>query len=185
MLAGRTIGPIAGAPPCNGLWGDAVAAPLGLVPKAVPHGEPPLYRMIFDLSHGQTCMNESIPGELTHTTYPSFEQVVQRVAALGPSAHMALFDVKAAYRQLPNAPQDFPALRMGFHGHFYIEACLPFGVASGPAIYSIFGQAVSMRRCWRMRGLICCAFWTTIFLCRPRPLPAQPRSARASPCWTA
>ena len=78
-----------------------MAAPLGLVPKAVPHGEPPLYRMIFDLSHGQTCMNESIPGELTHTTYPSFEQVVQRVAALGPSAHMALFDVRQLTASCP------------------------------------------------------------------------------------
>lgn len=96
----------------------------------------------LQLGGGAFSVNSSIPEEFACTVYPTFEEVLELLWTAGRSAFMALLDVEAAYRHLPLAPQDFCALVMFFEGAFYIEARLPFGVATGPALYNAFGAAV-------------------------------------------
>jgi hypothetical protein len=55
---------------------------------------------------------------------------------------MAVLDVEAAYKLLPVHPADWPKLLMRWEGNYWVATRLPFGVASGPAIYNRFGAAV-------------------------------------------
>lgn len=122
-------------------WGSLTIAPLGLVQKG--HTNPPKYRMTFDASFGGVFSpNAAVPDAFSATSYADFATTLTTIHRAGPGAHMALFDIRAAFRLLPIHPRDIPSLGMHFEGSFYLECFLPFGVSCGPSLFNMFGAAV-------------------------------------------
>ena len=54
----------------------------------------------------------------------------------GGGALMGKVDIKSAYRIIPVHPSDRHLLGMFWHGCYYIDLTLPFGLRSAPAIFN-------------------------------------------------
>ena len=59
------------------------------------------------------------------------------VSRYGPGALMAKFDVESTYQNIPLYPDERFLLGMKWHGQFYVELSLPFGIRSAPFFFSI------------------------------------------------
>ena len=55
---------------------------------------------------------------------------------------MAKFNVVSAYHNVVAHPQDSPLLGMVWHGKYYINMALPFGLRSAPYIFSAIADLV-------------------------------------------
>ena len=112
----------------------------GIIPKSHQPGK---WRLIVDLSSpAGWSINDGIPSELCSLSYIRMEHVVQRLIDLGPSAQMAKFDIKSAYRLIPVHPQDRYLLGMCWDGKLYVDAALPFGLRSAPKIFTAVADAL-------------------------------------------
>jgi hypothetical protein len=138
--AGRLIGPFSRPPIApHRAWGQVWVSPLGAVPK----GDPSLgkFRTIFHLSHGQGGgANGRIPPALGKTVFPTFVQAARAIDDAGPDAHLALFDVQAAFRLLPLHHEAFARMVMCWEDKYFVDTCVPFGLRTGPALYNKFGE---------------------------------------------
>ena len=66
----------------------------------------------------------------------SMDEVAARLVRLGKGALMAKFDLKAAYRNVPVHPDDRWLLGMAWKDQLYVDAALPLGQQSAPAIFN-------------------------------------------------
>ena len=57
------------------------------------------------------------------------------VSRYGPGALMAKFDVESTYQNIPFHPDERFLLGMKWHGQFYVELSLPFGLRSAPFFF--------------------------------------------------
>ena len=131
----RFFGPFDG-PPEGKHWQEAWASPLGAVPKQDK------LRLIFHLSDGgRRSVNERISRADGKVNYVTFEEVLYTIVKAGPGAHLAATDVSNAFRNMPLRARDLKLMILSLKGKWFIEACLPFGVRTGPHIYDTFGQA--------------------------------------------
>ena len=145
VAVGRRLGPFPGRP--EGLfWTGARVSPLSEIPKGEDSGK---FRLIFNLSYGGSCsVNSSIPEELGSVVYPSFEDVVQKINAVGVGrVWFGLHDVVDAFRHLPIRQDQWKYLVSSWPSangkqDFFVDTCLCFGVRTGPSIYHKFGAAV-------------------------------------------
>ena len=55
---------------------------------------------------------------------------------------MAKVDLKAAFRIIPIARDDWELLGLFWRGNFYIDTCLPFGLRSAPFLFNQFAVAL-------------------------------------------
>ena len=105
--------------------------------------QPGKWRLIVDLSHpDKQSVNDGISSELCSFTYAKVDDVVQKLAELGPGAMMAKIDVKSAYRIVPVHPDDRHLLGMSWDGSVYIDTALPFGLRSAPKIFTALADAL-------------------------------------------
>ena len=114
---------------------------MGLVPK----GHDGLaWRMIVDLSSPRgRSVNDNISPDLCSLSYPSVDDAVDYVLALGRSTQMVKLDLKNAYRILPVHPGDRRFLGVCWEGQVFIDHCLPFGLRSAPKIFTAFADALA------------------------------------------
>ena len=126
---GRVAGPFASSP-----FPRLHISSFGVIPKK---GQPGKWRLIVDLSSpGGASVNDGIDPQDFSLQYIKVDQVIRMVSHHGPGALMAKFDVESAYRNIPVHPDDRFLLSMRWHGQFYIDLSLPFGLHS--ALYSAF-----------------------------------------------
>ena len=133
LQRGHTAGPFL-SPPFTRFH----CSPLGAVPK--PDSS---IRLILNLSSPRgEAINEGISQEKFSVIYSRFDDAVDIVRDIGPSAFMGKLDVKHAFRLCPVRPQDFPLL--GFHwlNRYYFELRLPFGSRSSPFIFNNLADAL-------------------------------------------
>ena len=132
--AGRLLGPLPSSPSVH-------VSPIGLVPKG--HGGD-AWRMIVDLSYPRgRSVNDFIDPSICSPTYPSIDDAVAVILALGRGTELVKIDLKNAYRILPIHPDDRQFLGIAWEGHVYIDQCLPFGLRSAPKIFSAFADVLA------------------------------------------
>ena len=87
--------------------------------------------MIHHLSfpHGDS-VNDFIPSELSSVHYASVDDAVRMIKKIGPRCTLAKTDVRSAFRIIPVHPTDYYLLGMHWKGKYYIDCCLPMGLAS-------------------------------------------------------
>ena len=88
-------------------------------------------------------VNDAIPSDLCSLSYPSEDDAVDFVLALGRSTQMVKLDLKNAYRILPIHPGDRQFLWVCWEGQVFIDHCLPFGLCSAPKIFTAFADALA------------------------------------------
>ena len=94
-------------------------------------------RIIIDMSwpHGNS-VNSHIPDNVFddmefQLRYPTVDNVVARIAAIGPEACLYKIDLKRAYRNLRTDPRDFTVLGLYWQGRRYVDVSIPFGIKTG------------------------------------------------------
>ena len=146
VAVGRRLGPFPGKP--NGsFWTGARQSPMSEIPKGDPvDGK---FRLIFNLSYGGSrSVNASIPEELGAVIYPTFEDTVRAINAIGvEKIFLGLHDIVDAFRHLPIAHRFWKFLISSWPGpdgseQYFVDTHLCFGVRTGPAIYAKLGAAL-------------------------------------------
>ena len=131
---GHTLGPFSCPPFIN-----FHCSPLGAVPK--PNGS---VRLILDLSSPRgSSINEGIDQDHYSVRYCSFDEAVDRIRGLGPSAYLAKVDIKHAFRLCPVLPQQWHLLGFSWDNRFYFDMRLPFGSRSSPALFNDFADLLA------------------------------------------
>ena len=134
ICEGRIRGPFVQPPFYN-----LKVSPLGVIPKKQP-GE---YRMIHHLSFPSGgSVNDFIPSELCSVHYASVDDAVKMIKKLGPNCHLAKTDVRSAFRIIPVNPADYYLLGMHWKGNYYVDCCLPMGLASSCRTFEILSTAL-------------------------------------------
>lgn len=109
-------------------------SPFGVIPKK---GRPGQWRLIVDLSSpAGSSVNEGINSEWTSLHYASIDEAVAIIQSLGVGCLMAKLDLKSAYRYIPVHPDDRLLLGTRWNNCIFLDAALPFGLASAPKIFS-------------------------------------------------
>ena len=112
----------------------------GVIPK--PH-QPGKWRLIVDLHYPEEdSVNDGIAPELCSLRYPSVEDAVRVILALGRGTKLAKFDIQSAYRIIPVHPSDRQLLGMIWEGQLYVDLALPFGLRSAPKIFTAVADAL-------------------------------------------
>ena len=100
--------------------------------------------MIVDLSYPRgRSVNDFIPTTFCSPIYPSIDDAVGVILALGRGTELVKIDLKNAYRIIPIHPDDRQFLGISWEGHVYIDQCLPFGLRSAPKIFTAFADALA------------------------------------------
>ena len=95
-------------------------------------------RVIVDLSyprgHGlNSFVTSKYDGHNFTLTYPSIDDIVDRVSQLGHNALIYKVDLKRAFRNLKIDPADMNNLGLYWQGNYYIDLAIPFGYVHGSA----------------------------------------------------
>lgn len=131
---GRIAGPFTSPP-----LADYVCSPIGLRPKK----QAGHYRIIHDLSYpGESSVNANIPDAAKSVQYETLDHVISLLENSGTTSYMAKADILEAYRQVPIHPESYGLLGFQFQGEYYIDICLPMGLACSCAIFEEFSTAV-------------------------------------------
>ncbi|CAE6425255.1 unnamed protein product [Rhizoctonia solani] len=173
LNTGRYTGPFTRAQ-LKLLIGPFHTAPLGAVDKPSAPGK---FRVVQDFSFPRSptsnSLNAQICSEDFHCEWGFFHNVVQALHDLPPDAMAATCDVDAAFRQMPIHPDDRPHTVVCWGNDFYVDAFLPFGVASANGIFGRMGDA--MARIYTLRGFGIILKWVDDFLFIQTPVePGAP-----------
>ena len=132
---GRVIGPLDLA-----VFPHIQVNRFGVIPK--PH-QPGKWRLIVDLSYPEGgSVNDGITPELCSSQYPSMDDAVKAVLALGRGTRLAKFDIQSAYWIIPVHPSDRQLLGMVWKGQLYMDAALRFGLRSASKIFTAVADAL-------------------------------------------
>ena len=127
---------------CPGHYLGSLGCSYGLV---VPKGhQGDAWRMIVDLSYpGGLSVNDKISFGLCSLWYPSMDNAVSFILALGLHTQLVKIDLKDAYRILPIHPDDRHLLGISWEDHLYVDLCLPLGFRSVPKIFTAFADVLA------------------------------------------
>ena len=135
LVMGRILGPYT-IPPAMAKFR---VSPLGVVPKKAK-GE---FRMIHHLSYPEgESVNDFIPDEMSSVTYATIQDAISFIQGSRQHVHMAKVDIESAFRIIPVSPADRPLLGFQWKGQYFMDAVLPMGCRSSPAIFERFSTAL-------------------------------------------
>ncbi len=138
------IGPFA-----SKLYTNLIVNPLGLVPKTTDNGwdlpklfpdEESSYHLITDLC--KSTVNSYIPDKFMKVQYIKFDEAVEICIPLGPDCYLGKTDIKSTFRLVPLHPSEYHLLGMKNKESYYVDKCLPFGMASSCQIFKKVPTAV-------------------------------------------
>ena len=128
LRLGSVCGPFARNP----FSSPYAVSPLNSVPKQGSVER----RFILDLSWpAGSSVNDGICkefylGEPVTLTYPTVDDIAERIVQLGPGCLLFKRDLKRAYRQLPVDPYDYPLLGYSWGDQLFFDVRLPMGLRS-------------------------------------------------------
>jgi hypothetical protein len=135
---------------------------------------PGKFRIVQDFSFPRSSPSSSLNAQINSDDFPCewgfFHDVVRALHDTPPGTLAATCDVDAAFRQIPIHPDDRPHTVVGWNGQFYVDAFLPFGVASANGIFGRTGDAMS--RIYSLCGFGTILKWVDDFLFIQAPLDA-------------
>lgn len=112
-------------------------APIALsLLNSVPKPDTDERRFILDLSWpAGSSVNDGISkhlflGEPVSLTYPTVDDIADRITQLGPGCLLFKRDLKRAYRQLPVDPFEYPLLGYSWRDKLFFDIRLPMGLRS-------------------------------------------------------
>lgn len=115
-----------------------ICSPLGLVPKKSGG-----LRRIHDLSHPpHRSVNAHIDKTYGTLKYAQIDHILEKVVTAGRNCVILKRDVKDAFRNIPIAPQHQWLLGFQWEDQYYMERCLPFGLATAPFIFNLFAEGL-------------------------------------------
>ena len=111
---------------------------MGAVPKK--NGK---WRVIMHLSAPEgSSINDFIDKEDFPIHYATVDDAVAMVSRYGKGCMMAKIDLKAAFRMVPIAAEEWDLLGLHWKGKYYVDTCLPFGLRSAPYLFNQFASAL-------------------------------------------
>ncbi len=144
---GRYIGPFTRRE-VEQLIGPFQTSPLSLVPKT----DPTKFRLVQNfsfpyspLSDGIRSINSYINSDDFPCTWGTFNVTSLLIARLPPGSQGAIRDVSEAYRRIPLAPDQWPAMvvRLSADDDFAINTSTSFGAASAGGQWGYFADALT------------------------------------------
>ena len=128
LVLGSICGPFARNP---------FVAPIALSPlNSVPKPDRDERRFILDLSWpAGSSVNDGISkglfwGDPVSLTYPTVDDIADRIVQLGSCCLLFKRDLKRACRQLPVDPFDYPLLGYSWRDRLFFQVRLPMGLRS-------------------------------------------------------
>ena len=85
-------------------------------------------------------VNSEIVEEVRRVIYPSFKQLIRIADAVGKGGFLWVADLLDAYWNIPVNKKYHGLLAGEWLGKIFIYACLPFGLATAPRIFTQFGD---------------------------------------------
>jgi hypothetical protein len=111
---------------------------MGAVPKK--NGK---WRVIMHLTAPKgSSINDFIDKEAFPIHYATVDDAVAMVSRYGKGCMMAKIDLKAAFRMVPIAAEEWDLLGLHWKGMYYVDTCLPFGLRSAPYLFNQFASAL-------------------------------------------
>jgi len=112
----------------------------GVIPKSQQPGK---WQIIVGLSHPRKhSVNDGVLKEYCSLKYPSVDDTMRVILAVGPGTQLVKFDIKSAYRIVPVHPSDHLLLGIAWQGKVYVDTALPFGLCSAPKIFTAEADAL-------------------------------------------
>ena len=131
IAAGRILGPFSERPLTN-----LRTSGMGAVPKK--NGK---WRVIMHLPAPEgSSINDFIDKEAFRIHYATVDDAVAMVSRY--RCMMAKIDLKAAFRMVPIAAEEWDLLGLHWKGMYYEDTCLPFGLRSAPYLFNQFASAL-------------------------------------------
>ena len=161
VLHGRVAGPFTSPP-----FPDLHISRFGVIPK---NNQPGKWHLILDL-YSPEGHSDGIPKSFFSVQYVTVDSFIEGIMARGRGTLMAKFDVASAYRNVAVHPQDRPLLGMVWHGKYYVDMALPFGLRSAPDIFTATADLVQ----WMLKTMELTSFpitWMTFFTLGPLASP--------------
>ena len=140
VTLGRILGPL--SPPPNGLVVSKFGvSKFGVIPQKHQVGK---WRLILDLSSPEgASVNDGISKDLCSAKYLYFDQAAKLIMEAGVGALLSKIDIKDAYRIVPVHPEDWTLLGIQWHGQYFMDTRLPFGLRSAPKQIPYSGSSSS------------------------------------------
>jgi len=120
-------------------------SPLNSVPKQGSDD----CRFILDLSWPDgSSVNDSISKDFYLSvkrltlTYPTVNDIADRIVQFGPGCLLFKRDLKCAYHQLPVDPYDYPMLGYSWRDQLFFDVRLPMGLRSAAMVYQRVTKSV-------------------------------------------
>ncbi len=156
LAMGALIGPFA-ANPFPSV--ELTVSPLQTVPKA---NSPDERRIVVDLSFPEgTSVNDGIPkdtflGEPTDLHYPSIDSLADIIRTKGRGALLFKSDLRAAYKQLPICPADWPLCGISWKDQLFVYTREIFGLRS--SALACQRTTLCIKYLFELAGYDCCVF---------------------------
>lgn len=122
---GRIAGPFASPP-----FEDFLCSPIGTVEKRNSSKRRRIHDLSFPFGGSLNDFILDFDAECC-----KFDDAVRLLRKHGVGAKMAKMDISSAFRHLPVSVRDRPLLGFKWRGLYWCDLCLPFGLASSPAIW--------------------------------------------------
>ena len=122
--------------------------PLGIVFKKGKDKPRVVHHLSWPRTDDETSVNISIRD--FDVKLNAFDQMLSKVKEIGNGCYMSKIDIEAAYRCIPVQPSDWPLLGLEWHGSYYFDIVMQFGITSATAIfewYSSAAQYIAERTC--------------------------------------
>ena len=132
LLTEIALGSVCGPFVCNPFSAPFPVSPLNSVPKL----DTTERCFILDLSWPEgSSVNDRISKEFylgwpVSLTYPTVDDIADRIVQLGPGCLLFKRDLKHTYRPLPVDPLDYPLLGYSWRDRLFSDVCLPMGLRS-------------------------------------------------------
>ncbi len=113
------------------------SSPLGAVPK-----DQTKFRIINHMSFPRTGQSVNSDIDKLECNLGSFDEAVKLVLQAGRGCKLVKIDVKSAFRLIPVRYEDINLLGIHWKDRYYLDTCLPFGMASSPPIWERFSRMI-------------------------------------------